>query len=65
MLCSNKNLGPYDNLNKNEINDKPNKCILLRFQDQNQNNKTARSLMKWLIYFVIINAIYGERKRAI
>ena len=22
---------PYDNLNKNKINDKPNKCILLRF----------------------------------
>ena len=65
MLCSNKNLGPYDNLNKNEINDKLNKCILLRFQDQNQNNKTARSLMKWLMYFVITNAIYGEKKRAI
>ena len=37
---------PYDNLNKNKINDKPNKYILLRFYDQNQNNKTAIILMK-------------------
>ena len=26
-----QNLGPCDNLNKNKVNDKANKCILLRF----------------------------------
>ena len=24
-----QNLGPYDNLNKNKVNDKPNKCIFV------------------------------------
>ena len=36
-----------------KINDKPNKCILLRFWDQNQNKKTERILMKSLLYFDI------------
>ena len=36
-----------------KINEKPNKYILLRFQDQNQNNKTTRILMKQLLYFDI------------
>ena len=25
------NFGPHDDLNKNKINDKPNKCIFLRY----------------------------------
>ena len=45
-LKNSDNLGIYNNLNKNEINYKPNKRNLLKFQDQNQNNKTARILMK-------------------
>ena len=36
-----------------KVNDKPNKYILLRFQDQNPNNKTARTLMKQLLYLDI------------
>ena len=35
------NLWPYDNLNKNKINDKPTKCILLKTKTKNKT-KTSK-----------------------
>ena len=46
-------VGSYNDLNKDKINDKPNEFFLLKFQDQDQNNKTTRILMKQLSYFYI------------
>ena len=37
------NLGPYDNLNKNKINDKPNECIL-GSKPKQQNNKNFNEI---------------------